>query len=371
MIMNGRPLLWILLLLGTGCASTKTLSSAPIPFHVGIIPPTTRVLRSDAGTDEDADYLVVLDQDSLSQGMIRALQEGGCTRASMLQPPSSLDGVQLADMAPEDRDRHWIEECKRLGVDLLIEPELSYSPRIQRKRNDRFWLNLPLFLLGGPGCYFVDDLSYLGQARIRAGVYDLHAILAERASLADGRSKLTQLETRFEELSFDFMDRNGLRLSTLAASVLIPAGLLPDDRERVTLLLAERMQNALVRGLAQEMQAASQELILAERVASFYMEPGTSVQKEGRRVRLRGGVILERGEIERMESWNVRAGSRVASGTFSGGTSDDDLSTNRQRFLRYDLDLAMDVDADAEELEVELAGVGRERSIRTFSFSLR
>jgi hypothetical protein len=55
----------------------------------------------------------------------------------------------------------------------------------------------------------------------------------------------------------------------------------------------------------------------------------------------------------------------------SRGTSDDDLSTNRQRFLRYDLDLAMDVDADAEELEVELAGVGRERSIRTFSFSLR
>ena len=67
--------------------------------------------------------------------------------------------------------------------------------------------NLPLFLLGGPACYFVDDVSYHGEARLSGQVFDLNAIRAEHATLEDGRAQLLHVESRFQEATLDFLDR--------------------------------------------------------------------------------------------------------------------------------------------------------------------
>jgi hypothetical protein len=168
----------------------------------------------------------------------------------------------------------WKSEAESVQADLIVESSVTYRPQVRNETNDRFWLNLPLFLLGGPACYFVNDRSYSVDASIRSYFYDVRALASnERILLGDRQAQVREYQAEFTGVDLDFIDRARGGFGSYALSLVCPAGLLSSDSESALTKVEEAVVRGLASGLRRRIQHDPEGLVRPNRV-SFFLLPG-------------------------------------------------------------------------------------------------
>ncbi|MEC8653220.1 MAG: hypothetical protein VXY92_11745, partial [Planctomycetota bacterium] len=146
--MSGTLVLTALL---AGCASQSS-NVERLPFHVAIAPPVVRVDAQMASQQRDGDATelsLAIDAEKVAEQLAQSMS------ATFMQVTTLA-----ADAAASKSTRGWAQKARGVGADMLLLPKLTYSPTVHSSLNDRFWLNLPLFAIGGPLNWFVADRSY-------------------------------------------------------------------------------------------------------------------------------------------------------------------------------------------------------------------
>jgi hypothetical protein len=371
MILDARIALLLLGVLA-GCAADRIRPQDPLPFHVALVPFSQESVRVQASAEGKESHSLVLALDSavVSQAVAANL-DGACfARATVLPYPDGVAVEEFEQWPLAQRDAYWVKAAGDLGADLVLECELSYAAKLECRTNEKFWLNLPLFLLGGPACYFVDDVSYVGEARVNGNLFDLSAIRGDRATLEDGRAQILHVESRFQETSLDFLDRAGGNVGSFAASIVVPAGFLSRENPNAEHKLALAVSDQLSHGLARAVREGSREVLVADRLAGFHLDPHYSLDRREDKVRFQGEVVLRRTEQERMDGFSARLGGSTASGEFGPGIPDRTDGSRRARYLRFPFRVELPYDASSDHLTLQLAAGGANPGVRTFTIPL-
>jgi hypothetical protein len=368
------PLQVLLLTLGLGgCAGVASRRGTTLPFHVAVIPLTARSLHVDPvpGTAPESErFGLELDAAAISSSVASSLTGTCFSRVSLLSLPDGVGAAEFDSWSTAERDAHWARAAEDRGADVVLECDVRYSPAVRDERNGKFWLNLPLFLLGGPACWFVDDVSYVVDASLQANLYDVNAIRSGRATFQDGRAELLHVESHADEATMDFIDRAGGQVGWYAASVVVPAGFLHRESENAEHKVAGEVASVLAADFARAVREGSRELLVADHLTGFHLDPEYSIDLAGGRIRFRGTAILRRGDIERMESFTVRAGTEAVTREFETGEPDRRISTMRTRYVRYPFGVDLPDDPRVDRLVVELSAGGQSPAARTFTIPL-
>lgn len=144
--------------------------------------------------------------------------------------PQDVDRETFLALPAEQQDSWWVQAAADDGADLIVSAVLNFRTQVRTDINSAFWLNLPLFLLGGPMTWFVNDRSYFLEAQLTAEVHAVDPLAKQLASLADGRSRLQSVRSSAGEVPLDFLDRADHGGQYLL-SVIVPSGLLATDTE--------------------------------------------------------------------------------------------------------------------------------------------
>lgn len=338
---RGLALLCLMSLTGSCRASHEALKGEPLPFHVALIPTEihdTSVLSATStepryeepppGAPAD-DLRLELSSAAVSRAL-RAELEQVFVRTTLLELPD--DSAQLARLGPFEREQYWQARARAAGADLLLRPRLTFDPVVTGERNEKFWLNLPLFLLGGPMCYFVGDRSYGLTARLQAEIFDASE---GHESLADYALLTIPLYAEFDSVDLRFLDRAS-GAGDYALSLLIPAGLLARETDAIEAELEERLPTELGRELAAKVFAERSQFEQNPALGAFRLEAGAArlepIADGCMRVRV---PVQELGTASPLNRYEIRAGDRLlASRNFSSTASVDG-----RRFIEADLEL--------------------------------
>jgi len=364
--MRRKPLsILAALVLSASCASTDRASELSLPFHVALIP----LQVDEAGeTEADGDLTVHIDAERADSALLLRLDRECFAVATLLRVPSDVDPADFAALEQKERDALWVAAARAAGADLILEGRLTYEPRFTTSSNEKFWLNLPLFLLGGPFCYFIDDRSYRGRGNLRATLHDLPPLLAGRATLDDGRARILDVETTFRETELDFLDRvDGLLPMT--ASLLVPAGLLQRAGPRVSERLAEQLLEELCDQAAADIRRSRGTVAKAERTESFYLDPAIDVLRDDEGPALHASVLLNPNEADRIELAFATLDAVELSTSVGEAVPDAGAGNLRQQMLRLPVRVRLPPGA-AGILRLELLSSGRNPDRRSFSIDL-
>jgi hypothetical protein len=369
--MTRRFAILLALVAFASCASQSRRDETVLPFHVALVPIQAATVSAPADETAPEDGLkLAIDPTTLSTQLQTVLESTCFARVTLLAPPTGSESEEFASWPPEKRKAYWLAASANAGADLLLESELRAAPQLRGATNEKFWLNLPLFLVGGPCCYFMGDNSYNGEARLDAWLYDLRPIADAHASLSDGRSELAHVQSRFRGADLDFIDRAGGNIGSYAASILVPAGLLARNSESVEQCVAKHAIDELSQGLMRELRGESEHVLIGEKISSFHVAPESTLSRDGNALRFHGAVLLRTGEIQRMDTWRLEADGQKIEGEFGAGTIDRELTTARGRYLRYALDIRLPTPTSTREAKLTLVGGGRDVSVRTFTFEV-
>jgi hypothetical protein len=190
---------------------------------VAVPPVTVEVLANEGGTNGDAEAMTLtFESDGISQALVASLRES----FARVTPLAAAPGREGADASG------WLQAAQAAGADLVLDAVLIYDPRLTTSLNDRFWLNMPLFALGGPGTWFVADRSYHCKVRLEVRVFDL-ALAASAPGVLDATSQarvtLLRIERQVDEASLSLVERGST--GDFFLSVLVPAGFVGTEAE--------------------------------------------------------------------------------------------------------------------------------------------
>lgn len=230
--------------------------------------------------------------------------------------------------------------------------------------NEEFWLNLPLFLLGGPFCWFVNDTTYEGEARLVASLHQVLPIQGGRATLGNGRAEVARFDVRFNGVRLDFLDR--AETWSYPASLICPPGLLAMDNPRVRERFATEVGRGLAAGLARQVDESAHSILKTESLADFYLMSDVRALAAGGEVRVEGSVVV-RGESAEMREVAILCGPSRVNGTLEAGRRDPFLSTDRESVLRSRFSKTIPREKGIDRIRIELIQGGRERIARTFT----
>lgn len=366
-----RPLFAVALALGLAflsgaCRSTAQVPEGPpLPFHVALIP--TEVLDTTVLTDTpsepvyaeptpgspDDDMRLELTTAEVSQALHDELAQA-FVRTTLLELPA--ERATFDALGPAERERYWQERARTAGADLLMRTRLLFDPAVDGERNEKFWLNLPLFLLGGPACYFVGDRRYAVSARLQAEVFDVsegHKTLGDYALLT------IPLYAEFQGADLRFIDRAHGGWD-YAFSLLVPSGLLARETETIESELEERLPVALGRELSAKVLGVRSQFEQNLALGSFKLEAQAAHLGPGQEGTLRLRVpVQELGASNALHRYELRAGETVLSRRdFPAGAT-----TDGRRFIEEDLTLP----AGAQYLTVRVM----DANANTRSYTLR
>jgi hypothetical protein len=354
----------IVALLVAGCASTR--GTERLPFHVALTPPLLTQVSFAPADGEDDRLRLELDEARLGESMTRSLEER-FARVTLLARPEGEAGGGGADAPAAD----WVEASRRAGADHQLEVEVAYDPLMDTSTNSKFWPNMSLFVLGGPGCYFVNDRAYSGSCRMRGTFHDVGVLASGHASLDDGTSEVLEVEAYLDETSLDFIDRAGWNPWLYLKSLLIPAGLLAKRGTNVEASLSDEVTEALTRRFDTGLSEGADRLIRAEATRGFYLAQPVRIEVEGGIARLSATVVIRREARPRMDSYSVRYGDSVVTGTFDGIEPQAFGDPAWGTFLAYPLEVGVPVGSvrgdGAPRLELSLVSGGREQDVRTYT----
>lgn len=296
----------LLVLLCTSCASQTKIQDDPLPFRVGILPVEVSQEQYEQSADHDlTDLQLALDSDAVTRQLQVALDGRGFADAVLLDLPQGEDGAAFSTASASYRNEHWHEQAKAQSVDLIVSASLAYDPRVYTATNDRFWLNLPLFLLGGPMTWFVNDRSYFFDAHLSTRIIEVSRI-PRAGRIFDASAKLVEFEPELTKLDFDFQDRAGGNLGAYALSIFVPSGFLAKEGPNVLALIEKEIVTRLSERAREEAHRHGRQIVQA--TSNFSMDDARS-----RLVRVGGGYELravieleaEGGGAEDMEVWTI------------------------------------------------------------------
>ena len=307
-----------------GCASSP--APRPLPLHAVFLPLIVQESPSDDIPEEGETLRLNLEPGPIATEIARELQGQGFTRVTILPiPAGGAEGQES-----HARNLLWQQQAADLGGDVLVRAEVTYEPRVSTAINEKFWLNMPLFLLGGPFCYFIDDRSYEARAYIKAEFFDLTDIHDELNE--DARLLEFPILGEFERVQFDFVDRAGSSTTSYAISLLVPAGLLASETENVDGLVESAAVEAIVEDLLGKIGRLRTEFLNND-LATFHIIESKLVVERATDGTVRFAVPVQLNADSRgLRDYSLKAGNvELASGTFD--TAPD---TQRRSWIRRD-----------------------------------
>ena len=284
------------------CASTggNLPDSEPLPFHVAVVPVqktiTSNAFLADLSIEQAQDLVLTIDDAEMTQRLVQAVRaSGGNGRGrfmvfTALPLPSDAEGWN-----PEDYESYWVQSAEAVDADLLLSCDLEYSEAVATETNGQFILNIPLFLLGGPMTYFVNDRTYYVDASLTGQLYDLSSFRGSES--IESTAFVTRVTTAFKETTMDFIQRTELSDATsVLASFLIPSGFLASETDAVNLNLRDAVIGGLAGGLATELRRKHEDILLARRLGGFWIEEDSvllEVDREAGTAHLAGRVAFD------------------------------------------------------------------------------
>lgn len=354
-----------------GCASKQVARAPELPFHVAVVP----IQVDEDFSDDEPSLALVLDEEETTRAVADALGDDCFARVSVLSYPegADLDAFRSEDNR-EQRNRHWVEQAREKGADLLLECVVFHGKDFRSERNEKFWLNLPLFILGGPFGYWVNDVTYYANAELSAEFYELDPVYSERYALDSTHTTLMTTSAAFDEVTMDFADRMGLNAGSFAASFVVPAGLLARRNKRVRNKLQDEIIAQLADRFRQRIVAKHRVLEQPDELVNFYFEPdedGPTWSPDGELV-VDGEVILKVDRtVSRMEAYRLSVGDAHGEWYFGEPTYNEQLSEQlRGRYFRYPVHAALPVAGEPTEALLEIEDGSDDGNRRSFTFSV-
>lgn len=337
------------LLLGqASCVGPRADRSGPLPFHVAVLPVTVQRSARESEEMHDGEMQLSFDPRDVEENLATVLGRECFARVSVL--PVQEQNTEVEQVASAQ------------GADLLLSCSITYDPVVSSALNEKFWLSLPLFLLGGPITYFFDDRTYFADVNVSARLTDIHAVLAGRASLDDGRAEYGYYEYHLDRTTLDFLDRRP-GAGSFALSLLVPVGLLATEGVTVEEALALSLARDLGGHLAEEILRRRDDLSQSGRVADFFLDPEVLVErKEGTRV-LRGRVLLRRDSPSELDRCQVSIGGEATTVPLRQNSS-----TPSSRFVPYLFEAPLS--EDARQARIAILTGGRDLQVRTYTVNL-
>jgi hypothetical protein len=366
---SARPLALVLAfsLAGLACrTSTPIPEGSPLPFHVALIPTEIHDTSVLTATPSDPVYPVRpadpvrddmrldLGTEQVSEVLQRELGRA-FVRTTLLELPADLS--QITAWSPAERERYWQEQAHEVGADLLVRTRLLVDPRIDGDRNEKFWLNVPLWLLvGGPFSWFVGDRTYEFAARLQAEVFDTsegHESLDEYALLQ------IPLYAEFGGADLTLISRAD-GVEDYLISCVWPAGLLARETEEIEKELEERLLQELGRELAHKVFSERSQFEQNLALGAFKLEAQAASLEPAPEGRVRVRVpVSELGGASGLHRYEIVSGDTVVRRNFQAAAAGGD----GRRFIEEEVALP----AGAEYLTVRVV----DASSSTRSYTLK
>lgn len=358
------------LALVAGCASAPEPEQDALPFHVALVPIQPQEASALAAAGEDVDGMVLQpDLDALSEAVRRALDGRAFTRATLLSLPESRP-VEASAAPLEDR---WVALAEQQGADLILECSFRFDPRIEHETNGNFWPNIPLFLLGGPFCWFLKDRTYYADADLSGHFFSLDARRQDEGLLSSSSAQIGSAGAKFESLPMAFTERAQGNVGKYALSIVVPAGLVAKESDALARKISEEVVSKISGDFAGDVQRRRLDLIEARFVAPFFLDTQDVVVTSlaDGRVRVSGRVLLERDQrvTERLDGYRLVAGA----GTVTGGFGEplparEDAAAGR--YAAYAFDAVVPRDPAAATVKVQIFASSPTDKSRTYTFAI-
>lgn len=362
-----------IILLSVGCASSQRDPESSLPFHVAVIPVQTLIVEPTEKTKGDDAFEMQIKSPAISRSLRNELKHQCFERVTLLPYPEETPLEDFLALPPREQDNHWVAAASAAQADLILQPELRFQTAVESERNHQFWLNLPLFLLGGPFCYFVPDHRYHGDATLSWALYDLNPILAERSKLGRSDSVLLATDSRAREVDLNFLSRAGTRFQNYAISFLVPAGLLAQRGIPVERQVESRIVEDLAEDVARRVNERREDLLQARTLVNFYLEP-ESVEIERLspdELEIEADVILRRGGgIDALNEYELISGGEPVYVTFEEAEIEQTEGEQLSRYARYRIRQTVAVENGSETIRLRVFDASPEQNTRSFTFGV-
>lgn len=374
MELQERALIASLALCAAACSSTR--SRAPVqrlPFHVSVLPIELETAAGAGGA-----VGIDLDRELLREALARELAGDCFVRVSTPRLPTSADAASLPEGligAPASWDRaqlqsYWLHDAAGRSADLLASVSLVYDPALRSSTNGRFWFELPLFLLGGPFCYFVDDRTYELEAVLRMRLYDTQ-LLADGLGGAEGEGALlADVSAPYDGTSLNFIERAGSGPSDWALSFLMPSGLLAKNTPEVRAAVARDLLSSLMLDFEERLQQQRGELLQPGAV-NFFIGPEDLAATRGPagRIEVRGVVRFRPdARVESLKGFRLSAGDASANHRF--GEPRLERGGPDSRTFVYEVSAAVTPSSSVDSVQVQVFHGGGDSRSRSFTLAL-
>ncbi len=361
--------LWLLVVLLAGACRTSERwkpKGPRLPFHAALAP---TVVEENDTSGEDG-MRIAFEADEVSSILAERLEQYGFARVTQLAPaqlPSKAPEAGVArtrprfDAAGEIQSaapaQGWQDLALEAGADVLVSTLLVYEPVVRGRINEKFWLNLPLFLFG-PLCYLVGDNTYEVEASLLAELYD---VSQRRREVVEWELLRIPIQVTFAGTDLSFLRRSGGRLGSYALSLLVPVGLLARSSDHIASKVREAVLEELAHGLVRELHSRSGEIETGQNTT----RPSVDAQRV-RTVRQADGTlsvalpVFDPAFVAR--GWTLLAGTARATGEF------DAQQANSSAPGEWMIEADLAAPADARYLRVAIEdGAGR---VRRYTFEL-
>jgi len=293
------------------CRSAAPLPEDPLPFHVALAPaetldsnlPIIEAREASYATQEEPEaqqptgkLQLRLDSERVTQGLAEALRRG-FARVTVLAPPEDENFAQASE---SDRAKYWQEQALTAGADLWVQPSVQYEPKIERETNEKFWLNLPLFLLGGPFCYFVGDNTYNARVKLNADFID---ISSPRDDPLDNTVLRIPIQVEFEGTDLTFIDRAD-DAGDYLLSIIVPAGFLSRSSDDVVDEVREEIIDEISAAFVREVHENDRFFSKSDRIADVELAHELAVvERAGQEIAVSlpvtaSSYVLEVGDVQ-------------------------------------------------------------------------
>lgn len=348
-----------------GCATGPT--AAKLPFHVAILPPVavpdTTLLQKEGNPTELG---FVVDEPQLLQQLETALK-ATFLQVSLLSPAAAGSAGSGPSEAGQTAAAAQLQQAQATGADLILQTTLRYQPAIRTSLNDRFWLNLPLFALGGPFGWFVSDRSYHCNTRLDGQLFDVGVAGTSPDRDLTNACRVLRVDRGTTEASLNFLDRaDGPGAYVL--SLVCPAGLLAARSDAVPAELDTTVVTQLCQALAESMQDRATEITESDLV-DFHPR-GVRVSDEGGQRFLTGDMVLGLSQANELGSLRYRFGNGpfVDAAWQSDAVVDAGGGGRARKVYTFKIPLA---GASSDRVQVEVEQLDRFSTRRTFTFPTR
>ncbi len=364
---------WILAAwLCAACASSEAREERPrLPFHIAIAPLSSDDIRAEPEPDSEGNPTEMrLEPDpawvaTFSRRLAQALEQRAFARVTLLE---AGDGEAEGQEAWLRRDTALVRAARDRGADLLLRLEVSVQPVIREEKNSTFWVNLPLFALGGPFGWWLSDRTYFINVDVSGWFYDPRALASASldAPLRTARSEVARASRRTERMDLDFNERAQGDVGDYLVSFICPCGFLAGQSDDLEKELVDRIVDQLGRGFAGSV--LDQGAVLERGAAPFFLDLAQSalLREPSGELVLRGTVFLSpTREIESLRTWNVRVdGAPALVRSFdSGPPPEDDGAYRRYRFEEH-----LGRAPEGAQVRLEIAAGERARRVRSYTF---